>query len=189
MASGKGSNARAIIKHLKGHQQIDVALLLSNSYHSGIPIMSYDTKISHNVFTKREFHDEVYFLEMLRQYQIDFIILAGFLWLIPEYLVKEYKDRILNIHPALLPKYGGKGMYGKNIHQAVFEAGDQESGLTVHLVNEKYDDGRILHQEKIDISNCKSAAEIDQLILKEEHRLYPKVIEEYILNFGKEDKG
>lgn len=189
MASGRGSNARSIIKYFKGHQMIEVSLLLSNSHDSGIPVISYDTKISHNIFTRREFHDENYFLEMLRQYKIDFIILAGFLWLVPEYLIRHYKDRILNIHPALLPAYGGKGMYGRNIHEAVFANGETESGVTIHLVNEKYDDGRILHQEKVDISDCKNARQVGEKVLKYEHEVYPKVIEEYIMIWDSEHAG
>lgn len=181
MASGKGSNARAICKYFKNHQQIEVNLLLSNSYDSGIPRLSYDTRISHSVFSKREFHDDVYFLEMLRQYQIDHIILAGFLWLLPEYLVQEFKGRILNIHPSLLPKYGGKGMYGGNVHRAVFENGDSESGITVHEVNEQYDDGAIVHQERVDISECENADEVAAKVLKLEHEMYPQIIEKFIL--------
>lgn len=181
MASGKGSNARAIIDYFKNHQRIDVSLLLSNRSDSGIPILSYDTKISHNIFTKREFHDENYFLEMLRQYQIDYIVLAGFLWLLPNYLVTSFEDRILNIHPALLPAYGGKGMYGMNVHRAVFGNGDTESGVTIHVVNEKYDDGRILVQERVDISSCRNAEAVAKKVLELEHRIYPPAIEEYIL--------
>lgn len=181
MASGRGTNARAIIDYFKNHQQIEVRLLLSNRQDSGIPVMSYDTKISNNVFTRKEYHDEMYFLEMLRQYQVDYIVLAGFLWLIPEYLVRHYKDRILNIHPALLPAYGGKGMYGENIHKSIFKNGDQESGVTVHLVNENYDDGRIIHQEKIDISSCRNPDQISKKVLAMEHVIYPKAIETYIL--------
>ena len=181
MASGRGTNARAIAKYFKNHQRIEVNLLMSNRYGSGIPILSYDTKISHNVFSKREFHDENYFIEMLRQYQIDYIILAGFLWLLPAYLVKNFEDRILNVHPALLPKYGGKGMYGNNVHQAVLDAGETETGITVHLVNEQYDKGRILHQEKVDISTCKNAKAIGKKVLDLEHKQYPIAIEDYIL--------
>ncbi|MCP4120985.1 MAG: phosphoribosylglycinamide formyltransferase [Bacteroidetes bacterium] len=187
MASGRGSNARAIIDYFKNHQQIEVRLLLSNRQDSGIPVMSYDTKISHNVFTRKEYHDEMYFLEMLRQYQIDFIVLAGFLWLIPEYLVRHYHDRILNIHPALLPSYGGKGMYGDNIHKAVLNSGDKESGVTVHLVNENYDDGKIIHQGIVDIKTCSTADQIAKKVLAMEHVIYPKAIEKYILEHGDEE--
>ena len=184
MASGHGTNANAIIKYFKNHQQIEVRLLLSNRQDSGIPVLSYDNKISHNVFTKKEYHDEMYFLEMLRQYQIDYIVLAGFLWLLPEYLVRHYHDRILNVHPALLPDYGGKGMYGDNIHKAVFANKDKETGVTVHLVNENYDDGRIIHQEKVNVSSCKNSEEISKIVIKKEHQVYPKVIEKYILEHG-----
>lgn len=181
MASGRGSNAKSIISYLKNHQQMAVQLLLSNRHDSGIPRLSYDTKISHNIFTGKEFHDEMYFLEMLRQYQIDYIVLAGFLWLIPPYLVKHYEDRIINIHPALLPAYGGKGMYGNRVHKAVFENGEKETGITVHLVNERYDEGRILHQERIDISDCRDADAVARKVLAVEHKIYPKVVESYIL--------
>lgn len=181
MASGRGTNARAVIDYFRHHQQIEVRLLLTNRADSGIPVISYDYKISHYVFTRKEFHDENYFLEMLRQYQIDYLVLAGFLWLIPPFLVKAYEGRILNIHPALLPEYGGKGMYGDRVHQAVFDNGEAESGVTVHVVNEQYDEGPAVWQERVNITGCRNAAEVAKKVLAVEHKVYPRAIEKYIL--------
>ena len=183
IASGTGSNARSIINYFDRHKNIKITLLLSNRETSGIVDIAKENDIPYLIFNKEEFNDSSYFLEKLKSNQVDFIILAGFLWLVPIYLVKAFENRIINIHPSLLPKYGGKGMYGLNVHKAVFENHENESGLTIHLVNLEYDKGKVLFQYKVDVSNCNSPREIAKKILEYEHKFYPPTIEEYILSF------
>ncbi len=183
LASGAGTNAKSIVNHFESNDFIEVNLLLSNKETSGIVDIAGDRGLDYKIFTRAEFRDKDLFLDILNEYKIDFIILAGFLWLVPDYLVEAYENRILNIHPSLLPKYGGKGMYGLNVHQSVFENKEKYSGLTIHLVNKKYDEGEVLFQHEEDISDCNSPEEIAAQILKQEHDLYPKIIDEYILSF------
>ena len=115
------------------------------------------------------------------QYQsVDFVVLAGFLWLVPLYMVKKFHNRIVNIHPALLPKYGGKGMYGMNVHRAVHEAKEPESGMTIHFVNEKYDEGGIIFQAKCELNKEDTPETIAKKVLSLEHRHYPETIEKVI---------
>jgi phosphoribosylglycinamide formyltransferase 1 len=116
----------------------------------------------------------------LEEHDIDWIILAGFLWLIPEYLIKQYPSKIINIHPALLPKFGGKGMYGMHVHEAVVAAKEKESGITIHYVNTKYDEGAIIFQQACELSPSDDAKEVARKVLTLEHAHYPRVIEETI---------
>lgn len=183
MASGRGSNAASIIKYFKNYDNIKISLLLSNRKSSGIYELGDAENIVAKHVPKALYADANSMLNLLQSAQIDFVILAGFLKLIPKYLVEAFPNRILNIHPSLLPKFGGKGMYGINVHQAVYESGEKETGLSIHLVNEKYDDGAILFQHKVAIEDCKNADEIAAKVLAEEHKCYPKVIEEYVLSF------
>ncbi|MCL4168525.1 UNVERIFIED_CONTAM: hypothetical protein GTU68_017790 [Idotea baltica] len=183
MASGTGSNARAILEHLSDSSEIQISLLLSNKSTSGVKNLSEEFGIPYIIFSKQEFKDEAFLLGQLKKHNVDFIILAGFLWLIPEYLVEAYPDKILNIHPSLLPKYGGRGMYGSNVHQAVFESKDKISGLTIHIVNQNYDEGQVVFQKEVNIEDCLSPDEIATKVLRNEHEFYPKVATEYILNF------
>ncbi len=183
VASGTGTNAISIIKYLEGHPSIRVKLLLTNKAKSGVPVISEKYEIPYRVFTREDLKNKEAFLDLLTTFEIDFIVLAGFLWLVPEYLVSAFDNRIFNIHPALLPKYGGKGMYGMNIHRAVYESDDKVSGLTIHLVNKHYDEGQVLFQHEVNIENCESADEVGNTILKSEHQFYPEVIERYINNF------
>jgi phosphoribosylglycinamide formyltransferase-1 len=120
-------------------------------------------------------------LTELTQVGADVIVLAGFLWLIPQALLEAYPDRILNIHPALLPKYGGKGMHGKHVHEAVQANREKETGITIHLCNKEYDKGNIIFQEKVSLTEADTAESIAQAVLQLEHQFYPKVIEEYVL--------
>lgn len=183
-ASGRGSNLQAIINAIERNElKCRVVFVLSNNSDAkaleiarrkDIPVFH----LSEKVFHKNTYEESM--LDLLDQFKPDLIVLAGFMKLVPEIVIKKYRNRIINIHPALLPKYGGKGMYGMNVHRAVFEAGEKVSGVTVHLVNEKYDEGKILFQEQIDISDCKSPEEIAKKILEVEHRVYPEVIQKII---------
>ncbi|MCB0501103.1 MAG: phosphoribosylglycinamide formyltransferase [Bacteroidetes bacterium] len=182
IASGTGSNAKAIVNYFKNHDKVKVSMLLSNRHSSGVVAIAEENDIPCVVFNKEEFNSPEAFLPLLKSNSIDFIILAGFLWLVPIYLVDAFENRIINIHPSLLPKYGGKGMFGMNVHRSVFENHEKKSGLTIHLVNKEYDKGEVLFQQKVDISDCSSPNEIADRILEKEHHFYPAVIEKYILS-------
>ena len=176
-ASGRGSNALKIFDYLTNNDQLSVACILSNRSISGIINSAKELQIPHLVFNKREFNDSKIIKNYLSEHEIDFIVLAGFLWLIPAWLIHLYPDKILNIHPALLPKYGGKGMYGSNIHKAVKENEDNVSGITIHLVNKDYDEGRIVLQSKVALDSKDSVHDIAHKVLTLEHHFYLRVIE------------
>ena len=178
-ASGSGSNALKIIEHFKHHDAVEVALIVTNRNEAGVIRHALDHRIEVKVISKQELATEDFIHELVMR-DIDFIILAGFLLLIPKKLIRAYPRRILNIHPALLPKYGGKGMYGIHIHRAVKENAEQKSGITIHLVNEHYDKGRHLFQKEIELDSEWPAEKIAKEVLKLEHKYYPRVIEQYI---------
>ncbi|MFZ6013575.1 MAG: phosphoribosylglycinamide formyltransferase [Bacteroidota bacterium] len=181
-ASGSGTNAEEIFKHFKNHPTIDVVLLLSNNPEAYALIRAKKFGAAVATFNRKDFKETTVVLDQLKAHGVTHIVLAGFLWLIPEYLIKAFPDRIVNIHPALLPKYGGKGMYGINVHEAVRAAGEKESGITIHLVNEKYDDGEILFQGTCALKQNATAEEIAACVHKLEYEHYPRVIEEWILS-------
>ena len=180
-ASGSGTNAERIIRYFQHHPSISVSALLSNNPHAYALQRAKNLNVETKLFDKLEFKEGTDLLAYLDGKKITHIVLAGFLWLIPDYLIRHFPDRIINIHPALLPKYGGKGMYGLKVHEAVKTAGDKESGITIHLVNEKYDEGKILFQAKCEISAGLSPEEIAGCIHQLEYEHYPKVIENWIL--------
>jgi len=180
-ASGTGSNARKIIEHFQGHRNIAVSLIVSNKSKAGVIELANTHNIPHLILNREDFYHTENILKKFAIYPIDFIALAGFLWLIPDYLVRAFNGRIVNIHPALLPAYGGKGMYGHHVHQAVWAAKEQESGMTIHFVNEHYDEGSIAFQAKCSIEPADSPQDIAQKVLQLEHRHYAEVIED-ILN-------
>jgi len=181
LASGTGSNARKIVEHLKDNQYIEVALIASNRKNAGVLDMASDNGIATQVITRADFYDSDTFLSELQTANIDWVILAGFLWLVPANLIQAFPNRIVNIHPALLPAYGGKGMYGMNVHRAVKENKDIVSGMTIHLVNEKYDDGAIVFQGRTDIDAEDTAEDIAAKVLELEHQYYPTVVEGLVM--------
>jgi len=181
-ASGGGSNAEEIFKYFQNHREIGVSLLLTNNSQAQVIERAKKYDIPSEVFTKDDFIPNGKVLRLLSEKNVTHIVLAGFLLLIPEFLIHAFPDKIINIHPALLPKYGGKGMYGDKVHAAVKKAGEKCTGLTIHLVNEKYDDGRILYQAKCDINETDTPIDIAKKVLKLEHAYYPKVIEGWILD-------
>jgi phosphoribosylglycinamide formyltransferase 1 len=134
-------------------------------------------EIPSHIFTRHEFYQTEEVVQLLKNLKIDFIVLAGFLWLIPANLLKSFPNKIINLHPALLPKYGGKGMYGDNVHKAIIDAGDSESGITIHFVNEHFDDGEIIHQSRFHIEKDDDLEMIKFKGQQLEHHHYPKVIE------------
>jgi phosphoribosylglycinamide formyltransferase-1 len=178
--SGAGSNARNLCGYFAGHPKIEVALLLTNNLHSGAAAISADYDIPFIVFNKAEFYQSDTVIKYLSDYQVDAIILAGFLWLIPKELLEKYPDRIINIHPALLPKYGGKGMFGAKVHEAVHQNREAESGITIHLCNELYDEGDILFQATCKIEADDTPAMIAQKVQALENEFFPTVVEEYL---------
>lgn len=180
-ASGTGSNAKAIIDHsFKANYEVD--LIVSNKENAGVLKYSEEYDIDAIVIDKETFYEDDVLLDFFKDRGVKFIALAGFLWFIPEYLLEGFSNKILNIHPSLLPKYGGKGMYGIKVHQAVFNAKEKESGMTIHLVNNEYDQGEILLQKKVDISSENSPEKIASKVLELEHKYFPEIIEEFIEN-------
>jgi phosphoribosylglycinamide formyltransferase-1 len=179
-ASGSGSNAEEIIKRFKHHPTIEVVLLLSNNPDAFALERARKFNVPSKIFTRQEFKESSKVLDRLKEKEVTHVVLAGFLWLIPHYLIQAYPNHIINIHPALLPKFGGKGMYGMKVHEAVKAAGEVETGITIHLVNEHYDEGKILFQGRCTVDVNSSAEDIAASVHKLEYEFYPKVIEEWI---------
>ncbi len=180
-ASGNGSNAEAIMQYFKNHPAIEVALVLSNNSEALVLQRAKNHGLPSKSFRREDFTTPGKVIEWLTAERITHIVLAGFLWLIPQYLIQLFPDRIINIHPALLPKFGGKGMFGMKVHEAVRAAQEKETGITIHLVNEHYDDGRVLYQGACMVEPHQTAQEISLCVLKLEHEHYPKVIEKWAL--------
>lgn len=182
-ASGSGTNAEAIMDHFSDSSCGRVALLLSNRADAYALRRAERFGVPTAVFSREEFCDpDGKVAALLREHQIDFIVLAGFLWLVPHYLTDIYVGRIVNIHPALLPKFGGRGMYGDNVHRAVIDSGEAESGITIHLVNEKYDSGDILFQASVPVTTDDTPDSLAAKIHVLEHRHFPLIIERTIQN-------
>lgn len=179
-ASGSGTNAERFFDYFKDHDQIEVPLLLCNNPNAYVLTRAEKAGVESKVFTKQELNDgEV--LKWLISGKITHVALAGFLWLIPDNLLKAYPNKIINVHPALLPKYGGKGMYGSKVHEAVKKANEKETGITIHLVNEQYDEGTIVFQTKTPLLRADMPDQIADKVHKLEHEYYPKVVESWIL--------
>jgi len=180
-ASGGGSNARKIIEYFKDSQVGRVALVVSNKANAGVLAMAAEHEITTQIIDRQGFYETEGILKILQEDKINFVVLAGFLWLVPGYLVRAFPHRILNIHPALLPKFGGKGMYGHHVHEAVKAAGEIESGMTIHFVNEQYDDGDIVFQAKCPVAPEDTPDDIARNVLALEHCFYGEMIERVIL--------
>jgi phosphoribosylglycinamide formyltransferase 1 len=176
-ASGSGSNARQIMAHFAASEQVQVALVVTNKANAGVLDIARSYGVPTRVITRAELYDSEVLLIELRAQSIDFIALAGFLWLMPAYLVRAYERRIVNIHPALLPRYGGRGMYGHHVHQAVHAAGERQSGISIHWVNEHYDEGDIIFQATCDLAPDDTPDDIARKVLAVEHAHFARVIE------------
>ena len=179
-ASGGGSNGEKIHDYFKNNRHIKVNCIVVNQPNAGIIKKAKDWNCAVILIEKQEFYSSNAISTQLKERGVDFIILAGFLWLIPQHLLNAFPQKIVNIHPALLPNYGGKGMYGMKVHKAVFEAKEKESGITIHTIDEEYDKGQILFQKSVNIKNCSSPEEIAAKVLVVEHENYARIIEEYI---------
>jgi phosphoribosylglycinamide formyltransferase-1 len=179
-ASGSGSNAEEIMKHFKQHPTIEVATLLTNNPQAFALERAKKFNVSTFVFTRSQFRESDEVLYYLKEKGVTHIVLAGFMWLVPLNLVKAFPKRIINIHPALLPKFGGKGMYGMNVHEAVKAADEKETGITIHEVNEHYDEGMILFQAKCAIKPTDTPDQIASNVHSLEYLHYPQVIEKWV---------
>ncbi len=179
-ASGSGSNAQKIMEHFKHHQDAEVVLILSNNPEAFVLQRADNFEIPSHVFERREFYETDEVIQLLKKLNIDLIVLAGFLWLVPKNLLDAYPNKIINIHPALLPAYGGKGMYGDRVHKAVLAAGDDESGITIHFVNEHFDEGEIIYQARFRIEPGDDLEMVRFKGQQLEHQHYPRVIENLI---------
>jgi len=179
-ASGSGSNAQKIMEYFKKHQDAEIAIVLTNNPEAYVLQRADNFEIPSHIFDKHEFYKTDDIVKLLKNLQIDLIVLAGFLWLIPENLLKAFPNKIINIHPALLPKYGGKGMYGDNVHQAILDAGEEESGITIHFINEHFDEGEPIHQSRFKIEKGDDIEMIKFKGQQLEHLHYPKVVEQLL---------
>ncbi len=175
-ASGGGSNAEAILAHFASSEKGNIALIVTNNKNAGVIDRAQNNDIPFYILDKGEL-EAGDFSDVLLAMEIDFIVLAGFLKKIPSDLIDNFPDRIVNIHPALLPKFGGKGMYGMNVHKAVVEAEEKESGMTIHYVNENYDEGNIIEQHKVDINPEDTPEVVAKKVLELEHQFYASCIE------------
>ena len=181
-ASGSGSNAEKIIEKLAPFADVEVSFILCNNYKAGVIERARRLKIPVLLFDRTTFYDTHKIAQILQNQQVDLIVLAGFMWLIPGYLVEAFPDKIVNIHPALLPKFGGKGMYGQHVHQAVIAAQEVQSGITIHFVNQQYDKGQIIFQASCVVSDTDTPESLEVKIHALEHAHYPEVVRQLIFN-------
>lgn len=178
-ASGKGSNAEKIIQYFENHKFISVALIASNKPDAGVIQIANEWKIPVLLLEKNDFNKGNNFIQLIDNHNITHIVLAGFLWKIPDALIQKFPRKIINIHPALLPAYGGKGMYGDRVHKAVLDAGEKKSGISIHLVDEEYDHGKTIFQESIEINPGETPDTLAGRIHQLEHKHFPRIIEKW----------
>lgn len=176
-ASGSGSNAQKIMEHFKKNADAEVALILTNNPEAYVLQRADNFEIPSHIFDRHEFYETDDVIRLLKNLQVDLIVLAGFLWLVPQSLLKAFPNKIINIHPSLLPKYGGKGMYGDKVHNAILAAKEEESGITIHFVNEHFDEGEIIHQSRFRIDADDDLEMIKFKGQQLEHTHFPKVVE------------
>ncbi len=179
-ASGSGSNAENIANYFKDNKDVEISLILANNPQAYVIERAKKLNIPCEVVTKAEFMEADGIIEIMHRYEIDFIVLAGFLLLVPQKLIEAYPSRIVNIHPALLPKHGGKGMYGDRVHKAVVESGDTESGITIHLIDADYDKGTTFFQAKCPVLPTDTPDDVATKVHALEYEHFPHVIEEIL---------
>jgi phosphoribosylglycinamide formyltransferase-1 len=178
-ASGTGSNVENIIHHFKNHHDIIVVGIYTNNPNAKVLDKAKNHNIPTLIFDREQLTDG-FVLDKIAELKPDLIVLSGFLWKMPEEIVKAYPNKIINIHPALLPKYGGKGMYGIKVHQTVLANKEKETGITIHYVNEHYDEGEFIFQQKVAIEDCKTPEEVADKIHELEHMHFPIIIEKLL---------
>jgi phosphoribosylglycinamide formyltransferase-1 len=176
-ASGSGTNAENLIRHFRTNPAARVRLVLTNRPGAGVIERAGNLDVETVVFNREQFYDTREITGLLAEKGIDFIVLAGFLWLVPASLLEAYRGRVVNIHPALLPRYGGKGMYGRHVHEAVIANGDRESGITIHHVNPAYDEGDIIFQARCPVREGDSPDSLAERIHALEYEHFPRVVE------------
>ena len=176
-ASGSGTNMQIICNYFEKNPKILIKSVFSNNKNAFVLERAKNLKIDSFIINRYDFYNSTKVLDLIKSQDIDIIVLAGFLWLVPEYLIDEFPKRIINIHPALLPKYGGKGMYGEHVHRAVFENNETETGITIHFVNKNYDEGDIIFQKSVPISENDNPETIAQKVHELEYEFFPKIIE------------
>ena len=179
-ASGKGSNAEKIIQYFDNVQLVKVSMIVCNNPEAGVLDIAKHHNIKTLVIDKKTFAQTEEYVQLLKNEGITHIILAGFLWKVPETMINGYRNKILNIHPALLPNFGGKGMYGDRVHEAVIASGQKETGITIHLVDEHYDNGTTVFQASVPIEDSDTESSIAQKVHSLEHLHYPRVIAEWL---------
>lgn len=179
LASGNGTNAEAIMRYFQHHEKIRVALLLSNNPEAFALKRATKFTIPTRVFNREQFKGQE-IVRWLKEEGVTHVVLAGFLWLVPPSLLHAFPNKIINIHPSLLPKHGGKGMYGDRVHEAVKDSGDKKSGITIHLVNENFDEGRIIFQAECTVDSADTPQSIAAKVHALEHLHYPRVLEEWV---------
>ncbi len=179
-SSGSGSNAENLISYFRKTQCANVSVVLSNNQEAFVLNRAKRLEVPSTTFSRNDFYHSEAILDVLEKYEVDFIVLAGFLWLIPSYLISAFPNRIVNIHPALLPKYGGKGMFGENVHKAVVESGDKESGITIHYVNEHYDTGSTIFQARCLVMPGDTPDSLAAKVHELEYTHFPRVVEDLI---------
>lgn len=183
-ASGSGSNAQKIMEHFKYSEDAEVALVLSNNPDAYVLQRADNFEIPSHIFDRQDFYQTDEVVDLLKRLQIDLVVLAGFLWLVPSNLLITYPNKIINIHPSLLPKHGGKGMYGDRVHKAVLAAGDDEHGITIHFVNEHFDEGEVIYQGRFKVEKGDTLEILKFNGQQLEHIHYPKVIENLIKKYN-----
>lgn len=179
-ASGNGSNAENIINYFKDRDNADVVAVFSNNRSAKVLRRAHNLNVKALHFDRESFYESDDVLNLLKDMQPDLIVLAGFLWIFPNKILKRFPNKVINIHPALLPKYGGKGMYGMNVHKAILEQKEVETGISIHYVNEKYDEGELIFQTTVRIDPEDTVEEIASKIHELEYEYFPKVIEKLL---------
>lgn len=179
-ASGNGSNAEQISKYFFNNPTGKVKLILTNNPKAGVIERAEKLGIVSVIFDRDTFYFSEEIVDTLKENNINLVVLAGFLWLIPENILKAFKGKIINIHPALLPKYGGKGMYGSYVHEAVITAGEKKSGISIHFVNEKYDEGQVIFQAEVEIEKGETPESLALKIHELEYEHFPLIIEKIL---------
>ncbi len=176
-ASGSGSNAQKIMEYFKRSPDAEVVLILTNNPQAYVLQRADNFEVPSHIFTRNEFYQTDEVIRILKTLQVDLIVLAGFLWLVPSSLLSAFPNKIINLHPALLPKYGGKGMYGDNVHKAILEAKEEESGITIHFVNKEFDEGEVIHQSRFKVDPSDTLEMVKFKGQQLEHQHFPRVIE------------
>lgn len=182
LASGSGSNTASLVKYFSGHPAVEISLIVSNNPEAYVLQRAEKAGVPWELITKKQWADRDAVSGLFRTYGIDGIVLAGYLLLIPEWFIRMFCNKILSIHPALLPRFGGKGMYGTHVHRAVIASGAKRSGISIHVVNENYDEGEVIFQAELPVRHDDTAESLAKRIQELEHMHYPAVVERYFLS-------